>query len=152
MKRIPVGKMFALVDDADFEMLARHKWWASKGRHTTYAMTVIQRDGKRKMVRMHKMIMAGSLWVDHVDQHGLNNQRSNLRFCTPQQNEGNSRMKRANKSGVKGVSWDASRSKWAACISVNYKTIHLGRFINKEDAAAAYRVAAEKHFGEFANG
>lgn len=148
MKSIPLGRgMFALIDDEDFQSVSKHKWWPSKGRNTWYAMTTI----RRKMVRMHKFLMPGKRWCDHRDGDGLNNQRENLRRCSPTQNEGNSRMKGTNTSGIKGVSWDRDREKWHACICINYKTVHLGRFDDKEMAAQAYRQAAVMQFGEFAN-
>ena len=34
---------------------------------------------------------------------------------------------------------------------VNYKHIHIGIYGSLEDAAEAYKKAAEKYFGEFAN-
>lgn len=46
--------------------------------------------------------------------------------------------------------WDKSRDRWIAQIKCNYKSIHLGRFNNKVDAAKAYNEAAIKYFGEFA--
>lgn len=139
--------MFAMIDDEDFESVSKHKWWASKGRNTWYAMATV----KKKLVRLHQFLMPGKRWRDHRDGNGLNNQRENLRRCSPVQNEGNSKMKRTNTSGVKGVWWSKHRRKWAACICINYKTVHLGAFEDKEIAAQAYRSAAIKRFGEFAN-
>lgn len=52
--------------------------------------------------------------------------------------------RRTNSSGVKGVCWDRERGKWLATIVRGYKTIHIGRYDSKEDAAAAYaKKAAE---------
>lgn len=39
--------------------------------------------------------------------------------------------------------------KWAANISVHKRTIYLGSFACKHDAANAYNEAAIKYFGEF---
>jgi len=50
--------------------------------------------------------------------------------------------RRANKSGLKGVSWDGTRRKWIASITRDYKFINLGRFYTKEEARAAYERAA----------
>lgn len=56
--------------------------------------------------------------------------------------------KRPSASGLRGVFLD--HKKWIARITVNYQVIPLGRFASKEDAAAAYREAAQQYFGEFA--
>jgi hypothetical protein len=147
MKKITLtNNLFALVDDEDFEAISKHKWDATRGRNTWYAMAKI--DGKLK--RMHKLLIPGMEWVDHKDGNGLNNQRNNLRQCTPVQNGGNSIKKRRNKSGFKGVSWSKSHGRWEACICIDYKTKHLGKFKNIQDAADAYDRAAEARFGEFA--
>lgn len=150
MKEIKLSNgMVTIVNNRDFKSLSKMNWHASKGRNTWYAITNTLIKGKK--LRMHSVLMnpPKGVWVDHKDSDGLNNRRKNLRLCTPQQNEGNSRMKSFNTSGIKGVSWCKRDKKWAACICINYKTVHLGRFANKEDAASAYRAKASQVFGEF---
>ncbi|MEO3734009.1 AP2 domain-containing protein [Lactiplantibacillus plantarum] len=56
------------------------------------------------------------------------------------------RKNKNNKSGITGVSWDSSRSKWAAKIVFKQKAIYLGRFDNKRDAINARKKAEEKYF------
>jgi hypothetical protein len=51
-----------------------------------------------------------------------------------------------NKSGIKGVVWRNDFNRWSAKI----KTIHLGLFKTKEEAAAAYAAKARQLFGGFA--
>lgn len=46
-------------------------------------------------------------------------------------------------SGIKGVSWDKSKNRWLAYITRDYKMRHLGRYETKEEAAEAYRRAAD---------
>jgi hypothetical protein len=86
--------------------------------------------------------------IDHKDLQKNNNKFCNLRPATKSQNGANT--KPLGKSGVKGVSWSKSNKRWHAKIKVNQKTIDLGRFIHKHDAAQAYADAAVKFFGEFA--
>jgi hypothetical protein len=59
-------------------------------------------------------------------------------------------MRRDNKSGYRGVYSDSKRNKWAADIRTNGRTIHLGRFDSKEEAARAYNKKALELFGETA--
>jgi hypothetical protein len=88
--------------------------------------------------------------IDHIDGNPANNCIENLRTATRAQNNRNKKIGSLNTSGIKGVRWDAPTKKWRAQIKVDYKTIWLGNFDTKEDAARAYLSAAEKHFGEFA--
>lgn len=88
--------------------------------------------------------------IDHINMNGLDNRLCNLREATQSQNQANKGMRADNTSGVKGVTWDSSRKKWKASISVSGKMIHLGRFSEVRDAAEAYRIAAKKYFGDFA--
>lgn len=52
----------------------------------------------------------------------------------------------ANKSGVVGVCWDKSRSKWQASIRFKGKKYNLGRFDKIQDAIDARKAAEEKFF------
>jgi hypothetical protein len=89
--------------------------------------------------------------VDHIDNSNpLNDRINNLRLATRSQNNANRGKQSNNTSGFKGVHWDGFTSRWKAEITVNRKNINLGRFDKPEDAHAAYREAAIKHFGEFA--
>jgi AP2 domain/HNH endonuclease len=88
--------------------------------------------------------------VDHANRDKANNRKVELRAANASLNVANSKLSKANTSGHKGVSWNKQRSKWAATIMVNYRTIHLGYYANIGDAAAAYAAAAKRYFGEFA--
>lgn len=88
--------------------------------------------------------------VDHKNGRRADNRWENLREASQRQNSAN--MMRTNKSGVKGVVRyrGSTREMFRANIMVNNRTIYLGSFPTIEEAAQAYRNAAEKYFGEFA--
>lgn len=88
--------------------------------------------------------------IDHVNGDPFDNRLENLRLATPSQNCFNTKRSSRNSSGVKGVYFSRQYRKWHARITVNGRTIHLGMFLHIEDAAAAYRSAAEKYHGQFA--
>lgn len=84
--------------------------------------------------------------IDHIDGDPSNNRLDNLREAMPVVNGKNIKLKRNNTSGVMGVRWEQSRSKWIARINVNYQSIHLGVF-DTFDAAVAARKVAEREYG-----
>lgn len=79
--------------------------------------------------------------IDHINGDKRDNRLSNLRAVTQSQNMQNVGPQSRNKSGFRGVSWDASRNKWAAHICVDRKQRNLGRFASVDEAVAAYRTA-----------
>lgn len=140
----------ALVDDEDFETLNGFRWYANKHGNTFYAGRNLRVDGKEKQVYMHQIILNGR-GIDHIDHNGLNNQRANLRFCTPRENMMN-RQKQGNTSSVyKGVSFHKGTKKWRTTIQINGKIIHVGLYNTEADAARAYNSKAIDLFCEFAN-
>lgn len=89
------------------------------------------------------------MWYDHIDGNRLNNTRNNLRFVTPRENTVNRGISKNNTSGYTGVYWYKRDKKWRAAIRVKGEDIHLGYFLNKEDAIAARKQAEIKYFGEY---
>ncbi len=151
MKKIPLNKgKAALVDDADYEVIKSYTWFFSD---LGYAKTTIWKNNKATQLRMHHMINGKTKkgeYTDHINGNKLDNRRENLRICTNAENMRNRPAPSSNTSGYKGVTWHKQRNRWAARIKVFYKSIHLGLFDSKKDAAKAYNMAAKKHFGKYA--
>lgn len=169
MKQIPLygqyglGK-FALVDDEDFEELNKYRWFGVYVRTSSniYVVRNIKSNDKWTGRRLHQIIMKpekGQI-IDHIDGNTLNNQKSNLRICTPQQNSSNKRKYKNGSSKYKGVTLDKSHRgenkyyRWQVRIQINKKAITLGRFPytpeGEIEAALCYNEGAKKYFGEFA--
>jgi len=155
MRTIPLTKGYvALVSDEDFERVNAYKWYTSVSPRTIYATRNLRlEDGKRRTVRMHRFITCVNdpqIEVDHRDHDGLNNQRENLRVCSPAQNMANRRKQQnTSSSQFKGVSWDKSKGKWVVKVQLNGKQRHLGTFTDEVEAAMAYDDAARSR-GAFA--
>ncbi|RLG71832.1 MAG: HNH endonuclease [Thermoprotei archaeon] len=84
-------------------------------------------------------------FIDHIDGNRSNNAISNLREVSSQENQRNLTIASNNTSGTTGVSFNKERSKWEAKIQVDGKTIHLGRYLDKEDAILARKQGEVKY-------
>jgi hypothetical protein len=153
VKTLPLSRgLVAEVDDDIYEFLNQWKWSALKAPRRWYAVRMEYRQGRRKMIYMHRLILGvpDGVFVDHIDGDGLRNLRANLRPATPLQNVGNQKLSVRNTSGYRGVFWRRSRRCWVATISIRSRSKTLGQFDSREDAARAYDVAARAHFGAHA--
>lgn len=154
MKQIELSKtgkkykgLFALVDDADYEVLNQYNWSACRDHNTFYAV----RYEAGKTIKMHHELIGKPLKgfvTDHKDRNGLNNQRENIWHCTHKENTINSPHIRNKIPILKqkklvnpftGV-WKTGRKKnpYRAMIKRNKKIIHLGVFKTKEEAHQEY--------------
>jgi uncharacterized coiled-coil DUF342 family protein len=89
--------------------------------------------------------------IDHIDNNKLNNNITNLRWCSSSQNNMNSSLRIDNTSSVKGVSFYKRANKWRARVNYNKSEYHLGLFNTLEEAKEARIKKANELFGEFAN-
>jgi HNH endonuclease len=93
----------------------------------------------------------GRMEIDHWDRNTLNDYLENLRLGTKRQNNYNRAVAKRSISGFKGVCpcpWKPDH--WRVGIFVKGKTIRLGIFKDKIEAARVYDRAARQYFGEFA--
>ena len=154
MMTVPLGGKkaagrVALIDDEDYELVSRHKWYTLAYETWIYACATSPGSGGSGKLRMHKLITGYPL-TDHINGDGLDNRRSNLRPATVAQNNHNARGWSDSSSRFKGVTWHQRDRKWQAAIKVNGTSRYLGYFISEEDAAAAYAAAALEIQGEYA--
>lgn len=148
------GGMFALVDESDATRVNEKFWtgFANKKNNVRYAL--FREHPSKKTVFLHNWLLdvpPGKV-VDHANGNGLDCRRVNMRICSPTENRRNlSKWKCTTSSQFKGVHFAPRyRMQWAAAISVNHRTIHIGRFPTEIAAAKAYDTEATKRFGKFA--
>ena len=152
MRIIPVGHgKFTKVDDDMYDNFAKHAWRILGGKKKN--KYVARRDDYVGTILMHRVVVGAKKGeiVDHIDNDGFNNQRSNLRICTHAENMHNSRIHKNNKSGYKGVSITTWGNKYRATIIFNKKSIYIGSYLTPREAAIAYDKKAVELFGKFAN-
>ncbi len=156
MKKIPLtqGK-FAIVDDRDYIVLSKHKWYAQGRTHyTTYAARAIPHPekgwGSQLVIYMHRVIMAtpNGLQTDHINHNGLDNRRCNLRSCSVYENQYNQRPRGRGVSRYRGVSRHSG--KWYAQIRHARVRTYIGIFVEEVEAAKAYDAHAKVLHGKFA--
>jgi len=113
-----------------------------------YLTTVV----KGKVYRLHRLAWLYEYGtnpndeIDHINHIRNDNRINNLRSVTKQENMKNKSKHKNNTSGVTGVSWSSSNSKWLALIYVDKKRIPLGYFVQFHEAVNA-RKNAEVLYG-----
>jgi hypothetical protein len=110
----------------------------------------------KKLYYAHRLIFSihhGYIpkYIDHIDGNKLNNKIENLRKVTLIQNGQNSKLGKANTSGIKNVSWSKVKDKWVVHIRINRKKKNLGYYADIELAELIAIEAREKYHGTFAN-
>ena len=89
--------------------------------------------------------------IDHRNGRTKDNRWENLRPATRQQNMHNKRRPMNNSSGIKGVARvKYAHEFWRAEICLNHRTIFLGHYVTREEAALARHIVEQALFGEFA--
>ena len=122
--------------------------------HKTTGYRYVKIDGKPHGVHRIIFFMCTGLQpniVDHINGNPIDNRIENLRISNCSQNMHNRSINKNNTSGVKGVSWIASKNSWVAQIGVNGKRKTLGCFNTKELAAEFLELAREMLHGVYAN-
>lgn len=144
------GKM-AIIDTSKLDLVDGVNWYFLPYSNTGYAGTRLTEEGKKKLIRMHRVIVdaPNGQEVDHINGDGLDNRVENLRLVNRHQNQRNSKKRRDNSSGLKGVYFDKKSGKWRAKIRVNGYQKSLGLFLSKDDAYDAYCSASKKYHGKF---
>jgi hypothetical protein len=168
MKKIKLeNNLYAMFDDIDYDFITTNKLklYLFKAANTNYVRVCYKGD----TVAIHRVILGCNIGdgkiVDHIDRNGLNNCRSNLRFCNASQNSANRtpygaskylgvtyvpKVKRFIKKHNAVIQFD-NKKPWRTKIVHNKKNIHIGYFKSEIDAAKAYNEAAKKYHREFSN-
>ncbi len=111
---------YPMCDVGDLSLLEEHTWSVYKNKKNLYVRTTVEIDGKQITKGFHSFKYPEWPMVDHYskipeeNRNGLDNRSKHLRDGSGGVNEGNCRLKKNNKSGVNGVSYDNTRKAWRA--------------------------------------
>lgn len=143
---IKIQETEVIIDEELYYDIIKYKWHINK---YGYCIGIIN----GKDVRLHRYIMnyTGIDFIDHINHNKLDNTRKNLRIVTPQQNSINTSSRKGSTSKYVGVSYDNSRNKWLAMITIDRKLKNLGRFNNEIDAAKVRDAATKQYNKEYGN-
>lgn len=136
MREVPLtGGWVSVVDDADYDLVARWRWHLQTVRGLKYARRNTIVDGRSRSIYIHRVLMRPppGLVVDHIDGDGLNNSRANLRLVTRSQNVANHRRVGPHV----GVSWSSRTGKWRATYGHLGARLEVGFFDSRDEAAFA---------------
>lgn len=120
--------------------------WVSK--------TCVQFELNQKNYKLHRLIFLFHYGyipqiIDHIDGNPHNNKIENLREATQSQNMMNSKIRKNNTSGYKGITFHKKMKKWLAQADFNKKHYYLGLYNTKEEAHAVAKEFRLKNFGEY---
>lgn len=125
-------------DLEDLEKIRPYTWAIFDGRNK-YVICDVRKGDKVDRMKMHRLILnmpsAGrDPCVDHINHDGLDNRKVNLRICTNQQNNYNSRPQKGKK--YKGTFLDIRTNKYISNIGPHKNRIFLGSYEKEDDAAS----------------
>ena len=116
-----------------------------------YLYVILHTNTIKKQMKVHRLVASAflpndinKLCVDHIDHCKSNNNVSNLRWASHQENSRNKVKPASNTSGFIGVNFDKRTKKYSAHISI-------GTFDTPEEASDAYKRIAKELYGEFFN-
>lgn len=151
VKIVSISGHVCSFDESDYNLLSKLGGMSVCVKPCGYK-TLVFSSGTHVTRYVHRILLGAKLGeeVDHKDGNTLNGTRDNIRIASSQQNKFNRDISKSKKSGLpKGVTKHGTSYK--ATITHNYTKYTLGTFVTVNEAAEAYKKAAEKYQGEFAS-
>ena len=133
-----IARRLFYIDPADPAKNLRWKE-SPNGRAPAHSVAGYIRAGLYRLIKIngihylaHRLVFAyyHGRWpqdqIDHIDGDRQNNRIENLREVSPSMNMKNQKLRRDNTSGVIGVYWRNSISKWQSQIGINGRQTSIG--------------------------
>lgn len=158
MGSIFIKGLKVLVSDEDIPRIQKYTWRVFRPKAYPWLIYFRAYDGgshkTRQEMFLHRFLMGckkgDGLVVDHINGNTLDCTRENLRIVSVAQNTQNSRIKSANTSGYKNVSYNTKHGKWKVDVASNGVS-HFGGYFSDINKAAEKAAELRKIYqGEFA--
>ena len=142
---------------SDAQQVIWHKRWFGKeaGKINTSGHVQIRINGKHYLA--HSIVWAmfnngigTDVEIDHFDENKENNRIGNLRVAIDGGNQQNVKVRKDNKTGVKGIQWYRQTKKWRAGVRLRGKN-HSKYFSDIKEAEQWISVKRSELHGQFAN-
>jgi hypothetical protein len=117
-------------------------WYVKRSSKTCcYVTGISTKEGKQTVTYLHRLLTncPDNMVVDHIDHNTLDNRLENLRVVTRKANIQNFREQ-------KGITYREDLGKWVVRMQANGKQMHLGCFLDYDDALVARKNAEEKYW------
>ena len=153
-KEIVVTDVFAMVDDEDYEIISKNKWYIMKLYHCDTEILYARRyegspkKGNHRAILMHREVLGvtqRSQKVDHKDGDGLNNQKINVRVSTHSENMSNRKVSYKKKIKYLGVFFQKNTKNYRASLKKDGKVYSIFSLPTPELAAKAYNDLVVKY-------
>lgn len=117
-----------LVDTSKLEELKKIS--CTWGFRNGYVLASLYSSGSHKTIRLHRIVTdcPEGLVVDHINHNTLDNREANLRNVTEQANRQNTKKKRNNSTGIRGITYKKQKSVYEVRLTLNGVTKHLGSY------------------------
>jgi len=145
MQQIPLSQnQVALVDDADFPLLSEFRWcYRAERNKQGYAVRHRKVDGKDRLCYLHREVLRAPEGFETIflNHDRLDCRRENLKVVSKLEARQHHRVRSDSKSGVKGVRHNPETDSWSAYVYRHGHCYHVGTYLTKEQAVAAYEGA-----------
>lgn len=134
-----------VIDTDCYELVRQYCWFVH---HTGYVYA--KEKYSNKHIALHKLIMNdldNNYIIDHKNGNKSDCRRSNLRYCSREQNNSNKKLQKNNKYGVPGIVFHHNR--YEVYIGNNGKRIFLGSSLDFEEAKKLRINGEKKYHKEF---
>ena len=140
-------------DKEDYDLIKDKCWHLTNKNSKNYCYVRSVCEDYPKGVLLHRLILNvannPNVVIDHINHNGRDNRKINLRITTQQKNLQNTKLRKDNTTGNKGVYLDKRRGTWYIQITIKGKTYSRTGFKTKDEAIKVRKELEDILFDDF---